>query len=54
MPITPKRGSFLHADSQALTRLLNAKATDKPTATTMTSPRIKKFLKRFSIAISPN
>src|SRR6516165_1600182 len=33
----------------ALTRLLNANATTKPTATTMTSPRIKKFLKPFSI-----
>src|SRR5438128_1154994 len=34
----------------ALTRLLNAKATTSPTATTITSPRIRKFLKPLNIA----
>src|SRR6185437_1099065 len=38
----------------ALTRVVNVSAADQPTATTMTSPRIMKSLKPFSIAISPH
>src|SRR6185437_7191072 len=38
---------------KALTRLLKASAMTRPTATTMTSPRIRKFLKPFNIVIPP-
>jgi len=37
----------------ALMRVLNARATIKPIATTTTSPRMRKFLKPFSTARLP-
>ena len=38
----------------ALTRLLKANATTSPTATTTTSPRIRKFLNPLNISIPPD
>src|SRR6185437_16776860 len=37
----------------ALTRLLKASAITRPTATTITSPRIRKFLKPLNIVVPP-
>src|SRR5262249_33745775 len=56
-PLTPPwadaMSGLMMLSVNALTRLLNANATPRPTATTMTSPRIRKFLKPFSMSISP-
>src|SRR5262249_36905089 len=57
-PLTPPWADAMRGlmmlSVNALTRLLNAKATTSPTATTITSPRIRKFLKPVSMAIPPH
>src|SRR6516164_7326759 len=57
-PLTPPwadaMSGLMMLSVNALTRLLNAKATTSPTATTITSPRIRKFLKPVSMAIPPH